>query len=232
MAGSSSCRNLLFELLDMKNITSGGESYLEEHILTRLNKGKVLTDCGNCCPSCGDTYILGDAYSFLFGITIKFFDLYPAAIVDPNQNTLDKITSTTTLATLPCCANIKGDELIEEVILTSLPLPVTDCNNGFNTCLTTLQGLLSEADYNTLLANGIAEYSNVLGGTNSFLCRLIQEIQTSPAYSSLFLFNVLSLILDAGVVVYCDTKISFVGSVSSFCSFAEALGISDAFCGG
>jgi hypothetical protein len=52
------CKHLVREIIDGKNILQVDETYLNETLFLRLDKGIVTPTCKICCPSCENIYVI------------------------------------------------------------------------------------------------------------------------------------------------------------------------------
>jgi hypothetical protein len=188
------CQNDFFELIaeGLSNVQNSTQLVLD-HINRVFDKGLVKTNCGSCCPSCGDYYILANS------------DTYSIWSDNVGQN-ID----------LDCCSNnaILNDNFQLEIN--------NNCNNNFTTCIQNLNSIIP-AELLAYIANtgGIVEYSK-LTGSGSILCGFITLLQTSPLYNTTLLYDAIEILFDKGIVIYCNEEITVVGSVETFLKYYEA----------
>jgi hypothetical protein len=192
------CKNDFFELItESLSNPQNSTQLVVDNISTIIDKGLVKTNCGSCCPACGDFYVLANEETYLEW----------ASFVGEN-------------IVLDCCTNtaeyIDGNE---NFIVTN------NCNNNFTTCIQNLQTQLNLGPgIAGLVPDGqsIIEYSK-LTGSGSILCGLIALLQTSPLYNPNLLYDVIKVLLDKGIVIYCNESTTVVASVETFLKYYEAI---------
>lgn len=92
-----------------------------------------------------------------------------------------------------------------------------------STCIAKLQDYLSGSDFNTIMNKGIVEYSTFNG--KSFICYLLDYIiENEYTLGSSSFEEVLSEILDVGIVIYCTEDKQIIGDVEEFLTIMEGLG--------
>jgi hypothetical protein len=191
------CKNDFFELItESLSNPQNSTQLVVDNISTIIDKGLVKTNCGSCCPACGDFYVFSGFETYL-----KFAEAMFNYGIE-----------------LDCCTNtaqyIDGNE---NFIVTN------NCNNNFTTCIQNLQTQLNLGPgIGGLIPDGqsINEYSK-LTGSGSILCGLIALLQTSPLYSPNLLYDVIKVLLDKGIVIYCNESTTVVASVETFLKYYE-----------
>jgi hypothetical protein len=199
------CNNPVFNLINGEFITRTQYSYLLSTLDTLLNKGALYINCHLCCPNCGNTYFFGNADRFVF-FGNREFEYIPG---DPIEFIKPE-----------CCVSIEGTQEIKDYITEAFSVDFNECTNSFSTCLQQIETYIGASYYQQLLAIGITEYSTVKG--NTILCSLLQELQKSPVYSPLLVFNVLHIILNRGLVVHCDGSNVLVGGLDAYNNYLDA----------
>lgn len=86
-------------------------------------------------------------------------------------------------------------------------------------CLPQLEEYIGGEKYQLLLEKGILEYSLI--GNESFVCNLMQQAEEGGV-SGTALYDIIDMILDKGLVIFCDNDIKQTASVETFLKYVEA----------
>lgn len=129
----------------------------------------------------------------------------------------------------PCCidcgplyvfASVETYLKLAEAVGFTVTLGQTCC---IETCLKELRIIVGEEAYQIFSDKGIVDHSSLDGG-KSYLCDLLEYAKNNNATTE-DIIDLVTVALDAGVVIYCDGDTKVTASVESFLKYAEAAGI-------
>jgi hypothetical protein len=100
-------------------------------------------------------------------------------------------------------------------------LPYIPCCN--DNCLDEFKEFIGPTCFDTINDKGFVEYSSIQG--KGIACKLL-ELAEKYNIGPTDIFNIMNIILDKGIVVYCDqTGTISIASVEEWLKYAEALGL-------
>lgn len=128
----------------------------------------------------------------------------------------------------PCCIDC-GDIYVLASIETYVKLKESlggepNCDNKCcsNTCINDLKKIIGDDAFEYLLDKGFVEYSTING--KSYLCDILEYAKNNDA-SAQDIFDLVTVLLDLGIVIYCDGKDKITSSVEKFIEYAEGVGL-------
>jgi hypothetical protein len=160
-----------------------------------------------CCPKCGP-YVLASVETFL-----KFADAW--CIIDGLA------------CAVSCCINVYAGTITYEEYIDEMGQEYT-CQNGFAQETLALTSLFTTpAEQQRLLDKGIVEHGSLNEDLTSNISNLKTMIQAffASEYNESSLSEILDRILDKGLVVYCTADNVIIGSVETFLSYSDNVGI-------
>lgn len=87
-------------------------------------------------------------------------------------------------------------------------------STNFTSCLNTLKNIIGQTRYDELLIDGLFEAGTIAGG-KTMICKLIEELQKSPAYSADLVYNFFSALQQTSILVYCDDQRVYISYIPS-----------------
>lgn len=128
----------------------------------------------------------------------------------------------------PCCIDC-GEIYVLASVETYLKLweslggePGCDNKCCSNTCINDLKIIVGDDAFEYLLDKGFTEYSTING--KSYLCDILEYAKNNNA-SAQDVFELVNVLLDVGIVIYCDGKSKITASIETFLLYAEGLGL-------
>lgn len=88
-----------------------------------------------------------------------------------------------------------------------------------NTCLNDLKTIVGDDAFEYLLDKGFVEYSTIDG--KSYLCDILEYAKNNNS-SAQDVFDLVNVLIDDGIVIYCDGQNKVTASVETFLKYAEA----------
>lgn len=166
-------------------------------ITSVLTNGIILTECDLCCPTCGtnnEPYVLGNTINFL-----------------------EVITYLGQTWTHSCCLNVESSVIAYDTFIKANPrIEWVDCCNDFNTCVSNIADAVPT--FPDMLITGILEYSTL--DENTSVCILLETLQAIlPSFTPTQLQDMLTDILDLGIVVQCSNGQIMISSIDTYINF-------------
>lgn len=240
----------LFEKAAEARVNDNTRASFAEIIDRILDKGIVITNCGLCCPDCGDVYSLASVETQLK--ILELMQLTQSAAVPALPGPLGAVEKTSNGNNGPCCSNVyasvetwlkyaEGMGLTQSAAVPASPLfginndgsQIKTCCNGFSGCIDDLL-CWAQSDssrgaevIDRILDKGVAEYSGIRNNCtfeiNSELCLLVQLfIQYDIDGGSRA--EIIDRILDKGITIYClETGEISISSVETAMKIYEAI---------
>jgi hypothetical protein len=129
----------------------------------------------------------------------------------------------------PCCidcgpiyafANVETYLKLQEALGGTSLLGEVCC---IESCLKELRIIIGEEAFEIFNDKGIVDHSSLDGG-KSYLCEVLEQAKNNNA-SAQDVFDIVNVLLDEGIVIYCDGETKVTASVETFLKYAEAVGI-------
>lgn len=218
-----------------------------------LDKGIVITNCGLCCPDCGNVYSLASVETQLK--LLEAIGLTQSAAVPalPGQFGANSPTFGSK-ATAPCCSNVYASVetwlkyaeamgLTQSAAVPALPNlygaafdgeQIKTCCNGFSGCVDDLvcwaqsDSVRGDAVIDRILDKGIAEFSGIKNNCtfeiNSELCLFVQLLIQYDVTEGGTHAEIIDRLLDKGITVYCtETGEIVIASVETVMKVIAAI---------
>lgn len=163
-----------------------------------LSNGIVISNgsTGICCPTCGPYIFTG----------VEPFAKYCEAVGD-----------------FSCCNNIYGSTAAVESYNSATGGNTTPCNNGFTAAATSLSN--STGNPIGILETGIVENGSLNDDLSTNIPNIVTMINAFIAADpATTVDDVVQILLNLGLVVYCCTDSIFIGSMEAYLLWLEAGG--------
>jgi hypothetical protein len=194
---------------------SGNYNTIDEALDDVLDNGIVVNSCNFCCDQCD--YVLGNFQAY-FTYTTPIISSPP--LIGANTTAgipiccTNVYSSVETYLSADFSSSILGDDKAPEIASCSSNI---SCCNNFKECVLEIACNAKCFDFEIILNKGIieAQAPNKLSG----LCKIIEFLKEHVNPETCFV-DLLDVILDKGIVIYCDPNGRIVfGSVETVLSY-------------